>query len=119
LVADAVRDHPRRDELLPLLGRNRSADPERYAELLSRSCVEVGVWETTYLQILDPEAASAHPVLDWVSGTSLRPVLAALADGEREAFVADLAVRYGRAYPGRAYGVPFPFRRVFAVGRRG
>jgi trans-aconitate 2-methyltransferase len=119
LLAAAVRDHPRRGELLPLLDRNRSAGPERYAELLSRHCSLVDVWETTYLQILDPAAASAHPVLDWVSGTSLRPLLAALDGAEREEFVADLAERYDRAYPRRAYGVPFPFRRVFAVGRRG
>jgi len=119
LMAEVANDHPRRDELLPLLARNRSAEPERYAELLSGCCGVVDVWETTYLQILDPEGASAHPVLDWVSGTSLRPILAALVGREREAFLTDLAERYDHAYPRRPYGVPFPFRRVFAVGRRG
>ncbi len=118
-IADAVAEHPRRAELEPLLHGNAVADPADYAELLARRCGHVDVWETTYLQILDPGGQQSDPVLDWIRGTALRPVLDALTQAERGPFLSDLARRLATAYPRRPYGVPFPFRRIFAVGRRG
>ncbi|GGV52748.1 trans-aconitate 2-methyltransferase [Streptomyces longisporoflavus] len=78
--------------------------------------VEVDAWETTYLHLLEGE----DPVLDWVKGTGLRPVLTALADdaGAREAFLAEYGGLLREAYPASAAGTVFPFRRVFAVARR-
>ncbi len=73
------------------------------------------VWETTYLHVLDGE----DPVLRWVSGTGLRPVLAALAGDDLEAFTADYSARLREAYPRRADGTTIlPFRRLFVVGHR-
>ncbi|MCL7021364.1 hypothetical protein K6C39_23110, partial [Vibrio vulnificus] len=46
-----------------------------YAALAGLGCA-VDAWETTYLHRLEGE----DPVLDWVMGTGLRPVLAALED---------------------------------------
>ena len=70
------------------------------------------VWETTYLHRL----TGADPVLDWISGTALRPVRDALAPAEYAEFRAELAPRLRAAYPPRPDGSTwFPFRRIFAV----
>ncbi|MFJ2607694.1 trans-aconitate 2-methyltransferase [Streptomyces sp. NPDC087425] len=90
--------------------------PQSYlAELTGLGCT-ADVWETTYLHLLTGD----DPVLDWIKGTGLRPVLTALADApeERDAFVAAYRTALREAYPATAHGTPFPFRRVFAVARR-
>ncbi|MFI8189842.1 trans-aconitate 2-methyltransferase [Streptomyces sp. NPDC085946] len=90
--------------------------PEAYLEHLTALGCAADVWETTYVHLLQGE----DPVLDWVTGTGLRPVLAALADepDAREAFVAEYRDALREAYPARPHGTAFPFRRVFAVARR-
>ncbi|MFI6639300.1 trans-aconitate 2-methyltransferase [Streptomyces sp. NPDC050504] len=101
---------------------DRSAAVLEPADYLTRLTGLVGpggavdVWETTYLQTLRGE----DPVLDWVKGTALRPVLTALdSDPEaREAFLAEYAALLREAYPATPYGTVFPFRRIFAVARR-
>ena len=57
------------------------------------------------------------PVFTWVSGTGARPVLAALADDVRPAFVEEDRSRLRAAYPDHGDGVVLPFRRVFAVAQ--
>lgn len=74
----------------------------------------VDAWETIYLQRLEGE----NPVLDWVSGTALRPIRAALDDSEWDAFQTQLAPLLADAYPAAEDGTTwFPFRRVFCVAR--
>ncbi|MBC9956186.1 methyltransferase domain-containing protein [Yimella sp. cx-51] len=119
IIREAVADHPRSGELKPLLRHEPVLSPEGYAELLASRCAHVDAWETTYVQILDPAGTQANPVLEWVQGTALRPILAALDDSEQPAFLADLDERLAQAYPRRLFGVPFPFRRIFAVGVKG
>ena len=75
----------------------------------------VDAWETTYLQVL----TGADPVLRWISGTGLRPVIAALDGADRDEFLAEYGARLRKAYPSRGYGTLFPFRRVFVVARAG
>ncbi len=87
-------------------------DPHGYAEVLAGCSVDA--WETTYLQRLEGEDA----VLEWITGTALRPIRAALDDGEWTAFRGQLAPLLREAYPRQADGTTwFPFRRVFAVAR--
>lgn len=96
------------------LERPRGAEPAQYLQALSRSGVEVDVWETTYLHVL----LGADPVLEWLRGTGARPVLDALtAEGPAlaEDFVAQLRHRLRRTHPAGPHGTVFPFRRVFAV----
>lgn len=101
-------------------GRLRHADavlsPAGYLDLLTGPGVTADVWETTYLHLLTGE----DPVLDWVKGTGLRPVLTALADDEeaRDAFLADYRDLLRTAYPRGPHGTVFPFRRIFAVAHR-
>ncbi len=90
--------------------------PQRYLEELADLGCSADVWETTYIHLLQGE----DPVLDWVKGTGLRPVLTALADDPqaREEFVAEYRAALREAYPAGAHGTPFPFRRIFAVARK-
>ncbi|MEU6993243.1 trans-aconitate 2-methyltransferase [Streptomyces sp. NPDC046465] len=100
--------------------RLRHADavltPGEYLARLAELGCEVDAWETTYQHLLPGE----DPVLDWVKGTGLRPVLTALADDPEatEAFLAEYRALLREAYPGTAHGTVFPFRRVFAVARK-
>ncbi|MCA1224012.1 methyltransferase domain-containing protein, partial [Streptomyces sp. 8L] len=103
-------------------GRLRFApvlEPAEYlATLLDLGC-EADVWETTYLQVLQGE----DPVLDWVKGTALRPVLteliaAADSGAPADAFTAEYREALREAYPPTPHGTVFPFRRIFAVARR-
>src|SRR5690606_24954743 len=74
-----------------------AAPPRTYLERLTALGCTADVWETTYLHLLQGE----DPVLDWVEGTGLRPVLTALADDPqaRDAFVAEYRTALRTAYP--------------------
>ncbi|MFG3183742.1 trans-aconitate 2-methyltransferase [Streptomyces nigra] len=91
-------------------------DPSEYLARLTALDCAADVWETTYLHLLTGE----DPVLDWVKGTGLRPVLTALADdpGRRDAFLDEYRPALREAYPAGPHGTPFPFRRLFAVARK-
>jgi trans-aconitate 2-methyltransferase len=90
-------------------------EPSWYVEILTSLGMKVSAWETVYHQILQGENA----VLEWVKGTALRPVLAALDESEKIEFLEEYAGRLRAAYPQRAFGTLFPFRRLFVVGRKG
>jgi trans-aconitate 2-methyltransferase len=89
-------------------------DPAGYASLLADAGCAVDAWETTYLhRLTGPDA-----VLEWITGTALRPVRAALSAVEWAEFRAELAPRLRSCYPPRADGTTwFPFRRVFVVAQ--
>jgi len=88
--------------------------PAAYLEELAGLGCEVDAWETTYLHLLQGE----DPVLDWVKGTGLRPILTELDAADAEAFTAEYREALREAYPATEHGTVFPFRRVFAVARR-
>ena len=90
-------------------------EPADYADVLTAAGLEPDVWETTYLHVL----RGPDPVLTWVRGTVLLPVLARLADDEAAAFTAEYAEALRAAYPPRPDGATLlPFRRIFTVGTR-
>jgi trans-aconitate 2-methyltransferase len=98
-------------------GADRSAGverPERYLEALVDAGLEADVWQTEYLHVLQGE----DPVLEWVKGTALRPVLSLLEGADRAEFLADYSAALREAYPPRSFGTVFPFRRTFAVARK-
>ena len=97
-----------------LRGPDAVLDAAGYAELLADAGCAVDAWESTYLHQL----AGPDPVLDWMTGTALRPVRSALDDEGWASFRAELAPQLRLAYPARADGTTWlPFRRVFAVAR--
>ncbi|HJQ42433.1 MAG TPA: trans-aconitate 2-methyltransferase [Jatrophihabitantaceae bacterium] len=90
------------------------ATPEWYAEVLLDAGLVADVWETTYLHVL----SGTDPVLEWVRGTGLRPVLSALDEANAQLFEREYAARLREAYPATPNGTVFPFRRIFLVGSR-
>jgi trans-aconitate 2-methyltransferase len=89
-------------------------EPRDYADLLADAGCLVDAWETTYVQQLSGPRA----VLEWITGTALRPVRAALDDADWAEFRDDLAPLLDEAYPPRADGTTwFEFRRIFFVAR--
>lgn len=105
-----------RDRLDGLVLREDDAvlDPVGYAGLLADAGCEVDAWETTYAHRLTGE----DPVLEWLTGTGLRPIRNALPDDDWKKFCDEFAPVLREAYPRRADGTTwFPFRRIFVVAR--
>ena len=118
LMREVAARHARADDLRPGLDRAQAvARPETYAALLLDRAADVDVWQTTYQHVLTAQPDGPHPVLEWVRGTGLRPVLGVLDGDERDAFVSDYEAALETAYPRRPFGVLFPFTRTFAVAR--
>ena len=97
-----------------LRGVESVGEPGDYLGILLDAGCAADAWETTYLQVLP----GPDPVLDWVRGTALRPVMAALDDDDARRFEAEYAAALRDAYPRSVHGTVFPFRRIFAVGRK-
>jgi trans-aconitate 2-methyltransferase len=87
------------------------AHPVEYLNDLVAAGFNARVWEATYLHVLQGE----NPVLEWIKGTALRPILSRLQSDEQEEFTAELAPMLRQAYPADAFGTVMPFRRIFAV----
>jgi trans-aconitate 2-methyltransferase len=114
-IAEVVRDGPWRSTLEPLLRTPPVQRPSDYFDRLAPAAASVDIWETEYVHVLEGE----RPVLEWVKGTWLRPLLAALNEDHRREFESRYAERSRDAYPPRADGrTLFPFRRLFIVARR-
>lgn len=103
-----------RAKLSDVLRHDAVLAPERYLELLTVAGLRTNVWQTSYLHVLGGD----DPVLDWVRGTGLRPILAALPDVEAAEFTAEYRDLLRRAYPRREYGTVFPFLRTFVVAAK-
>ncbi|NMO14486.1 methyltransferase domain-containing protein [Pyxidicoccus fallax] len=112
---DEVRALPRFATKLESVRRGHAGPIEVYESLLSDLGLTVDAWETTYLHVLPGEDA----VLEWLLGTTLRPVLAALNPEEGRAFLDTLRPLLRQSYPAHARGTPFRFTRRFVVARRG
>ncbi|NNG37695.1 methyltransferase domain-containing protein [Flexivirga sp. ID2601S] len=119
VIREVATELDRAGELTGALRDAPVASPQEYADVLAAHCGHVDVWETTYVQVLDPQGTQGNPVLEWVKGTALRPLLDVLDGAERGRFLAEVDERLAAAYPRRSYGTPMPFRRIFAVGRKG
>jgi trans-aconitate 2-methyltransferase len=94
--------------------RPHAVEPlDGYVRTLQAGGLAVDAWETTYVHILQ----GADPVLEWLKGTALRPVLTVLG-AEAPGFLEALAPRLRAAYPPGPAGTLFPFRRFFFVATR-
>ncbi|MER6913170.1 trans-aconitate 2-methyltransferase [Streptomyces sp. NPDC000594] len=116
LVTEVCAD-PRWRERIGGIGVVASVrEPGEYLTRLVGLGCTADVWETTYLQLLTGE----DPVLDWIKGTVLRPILTELGEGTEaaDAFLGELGARLREAYPPGPAGTVLPFRRIFAVARR-
>jgi trans-aconitate 2-methyltransferase len=110
----ALRESPRWRSRLAGAGRGPAAPgPAEYVRVLAGLGCAVDAWETTYAQVLQ----GPDPVLGWVRGTALRPVLARLPAAEAAEFEAEYGALLREAYPAEPWGTLLPFRRVFAVAQ--
>jgi trans-aconitate 2-methyltransferase len=104
-----------RDRLAGVLRHDDAvAEPAEYLELLAGAGLRVNAWQTSYLHVLQ----GPDPVLEWVRGTGLRPVLQALPTEEATEFTAEYAALLREAYPERPFGTVFPFLRTFVVAHK-
>lgn len=97
-----------------LRGGESVGEPAEYLRIMLDAGCTADAWETTYQQVL----TGSDPVLDWVRGTAVRPVLAALSAEDGKAFEAEYAAALRAAYPATDHGTVFPFRRIFAVAQK-
>jgi trans-aconitate 2-methyltransferase len=90
--------------------------PFFYYDALAADASSMDIWETEYHHVMDSQDA----IVDWISGTGLRPFLSALhTEAERNRFVTELHRRVSSAYERRPDGkVLFPFRRTFVIAYR-
>jgi trans-aconitate 2-methyltransferase len=91
-----------------------TAPVEEYLALLASCGLRVNAWQTTYEHVL----AGDNPVLEWVRGTGLRPVLGALSTEDAAEFESAYAAALRSAYPITTFGTVFPFRRTFVVAAK-
>ncbi|MEE8393190.1 MAG: methyltransferase domain-containing protein, partial [Rhodospirillales bacterium] len=114
-MALAARSGPWRDKLEDVLRPNPVASPQAYEEILGPLVDSLDVWEEVYEHLFE----GANPVVEWIKGTSLRPLLEALKGDERQAFHDAYAALVAKAYPKRPDGrTPYPMRRLFIVAVR-
>ncbi len=89
-------------------------EPRWYAGRLADLGLEADLWETVYYHSMPgPEA-----IVEWLEGTTLRPVLTATSAEGRRRFLAELGARIVAAYAAGPHGTWFPFRRFFFIARR-
>lgn len=89
--------------------------PDFYYDLLApRAKHGIDLWETEYVHQLQGD----NPVLEWMRGTTMRPILDALDEPLRAAFLDAYAQRLAAAFPRRDNGKTLlKFRRLFLVAR--
>jgi trans-aconitate 2-methyltransferase len=119
LMRSVAADGPWSAALDGVLPADPVLDPAGYLGIMLDAGFEARAWETTYAQLLP----GVDPVLAWVRGAGLRPALQALDVADPSgalttAYTAEYAEALRRAYPASAHGTLYPFRRVFAVGRK-
>lgn len=115
-LREAAAKGPWADKLADVQGIYPTPAAEDYYRWLGPLCDDVDIWATTYLHVLEGE----DPIVDWMSGTALRPYTQALTDEtERAAFVDAYRLLTAKAFPRQADGSTlFPFPRLFVVARR-
>jgi trans-aconitate 2-methyltransferase len=113
---ETTASDPRWSSVLTGVGLHReSARPLLwYVRLLRDLGFSVNAWETTYIHVLSGE----NPVLDWLKGTALRPLLARLDASSAADFLSEVGMRLKAAYPPTGDVTFFPMPRIFFVATR-
>ncbi|EIJ41996.1 trans-aconitate methyltransferase [Beggiatoa alba B18LD] len=102
------------ETLRPLLRESPVQSPEYYYDLLAPHVQALDMWESVYWHVLTGE----NPVVEWMKGTWLKPLLDVLNPEEQRAFEQAYRAVIAQAYPRRADGSTlFPFRRLFLIAQ--
>jgi trans-aconitate 2-methyltransferase len=118
IILDLTREPRWRDKLGNAYGDDTFLlDPVGYITALTGAGLAAEAWETRYTYPL----AGTGRLVEYASGSILRPMFACLTPPEEEKFRAELAQRLSQALPPRVIGGEtveiLSQRRVFAVGR--
>lgn len=119
-IIEVAKNQRWQKKLLPILIFDTAKllpvhEPQFYYNALAPILQNIDIWETEYLQILQGE----NPILEWMKGTSLRPILHALDEVERTEFLNEYAELLNQYYPQDRHGnTLFPFKRLFILGNR-
>ena len=90
--------------------------PEVYYDRLRPLCRSFDLWHTTYHHVLENAAA----IVEWMTGSGLRPYLALLDAAEKKAYLDAYTAAVAAAYPPCVDGrVLLHFPRFFFVAVRG
>ncbi|MDG6104782.1 methyltransferase domain-containing protein [Dactylosporangium aurantiacum] len=95
-------------------GASPVREPAWYVRTLAGLGLAVDAWETTYYHVLPGD----DPVLEWFSGTGLRPYFDALSGAALDDFRARVAAELRQRYPREPFGTILPFPRLFVVAHR-
>jgi trans-aconitate 2-methyltransferase len=85
-----------------------------YATKLRAFGLHVDLWETIYYH----ELQSVDAIVEWLKGTTLRPILSALGRDDASDLLRVLCGRLAPVYGMGPTGIVFPFRRLFFVAQR-
>jgi len=115
LMREVASDGPWAAKLTNVL-RPARQDALWYYELMKPLCRHIDLWRTTYFHVI---AGGAAGVVEWFKGSALRPLLDALDEGERTAFLTRYQAEVGKGYRTMPDGtVLLPFPRLFIVATR-
>jgi trans-aconitate 2-methyltransferase len=114
-LRESIAAGPWAAKLAGVVGVHPTPDMDDYYRWLAPISDSVDIWTTTYLHVLEGDDS----VVDWVSGTALRPFAQALEGEERAAFLADYTARVAARFPKQGDGVTLmPFPRLFMIVQR-
>jgi trans-aconitate 2-methyltransferase len=114
LVADLLEREPWRTKITAAVPSMPPPSSWYVRTLWKLGFAEVDAWTTIYEHILQ----GVDPVLEWLKGTTLRPMLSQLEGKERDLFLDELREPLRVAYPRGENGTVLSFRRQFFVAHR-
>ena len=115
LQHELAANGPGAEHLLDVDAAPPILSPAAYYDLLRPHLASLDIWQTTYLHVLP----GADAVVQWASGTSLKPFLDKLQGRQRQGFLDAYAEAIRPAYPRRPDGMTLlPFQRLFLLGTR-
>ena len=115
-LVELTKDPRWRPRLAAACAKLNYRDYSYYYNILTETTRDLRIWETLYYHRLD----SHDDLIEWYSGTGLRPYLEALSDADSIArFTSELLERVQADYKEERDGkVLFPFNRLFFVATR-
>jgi trans-aconitate 2-methyltransferase len=122
-IKETVESGKWREQLNPFL-RYRYAEgkligpvaaPQFYYEIFSPITKKLDIWQTEYFHWLEGD----NPIVEWVMGTGLRPILNALNLVDQNEFIQNYTARVQHYYPKDSTGKTcFAFKRLFIIAQK-
>ncbi len=115
LVVDCLGDMGLNRLIPPTWVQGPVGTPAQYDHWLRPYSLSRSIWTSTYYHRLEGDA----PVLNWIKGAALRPILSAMEKAQAKEFEARLTRLLAQAYPPMEDGaVLFPFTRLFVIAEK-